>query len=212
MPQTQEKGYLASVVGLSGAGKSTAIRGVRNILTGAGISSASFHDRTSDPESAKLDELLHTTDLSPEARMHLIIAARRQIIDRQIIPSMQQHDVTITDRYYPCTIAYQAYGERLDRQLVGQAAISAAHGALPNRIFLLDIPGEFVPQRIAQQHSAPQLFDDAAVEFHGRVRQGYLDQAEADPETFVVVDGLAPREQVAQHIAGIIHGDLSGLL
>jgi dTMP kinase len=199
--------YLASVVGLSGSGKSTAITGTRALLAAEGITSASFHDRTSDPESAKLDSLLHTADLSPEARMHLILAIRRQVIDRQIIPSLSQHDVTITDRYYPCTIAYQAYGEGLNRNIVTQAAISAAQGALPNRIFLLDLPGPIAKLRMQARAEPQQIFDAEAVAFHERVRHGYLAQAAVD-ERFAVVDALSSRETVAQFIADTISYDL----
>jgi len=200
--------YLASVVGLSGSGKSTAINGARSLLARSDISSASFHDRTSDPESAKLDVLLHSTDLSPEARLHLLLAIRRQVIDRCILPSMRQHDATITDRYYPCTIAYQAYGEGLDRDMVTQAAISAAHGALPDRVFLLDVPAAIARQRMSARGGPQQIFDAAELSFHTRVRQGYLDQA-MDNEQFVVVDGLAPEQEVAQFIADTIRHDLS---
>ena len=199
--------YLASVVGLSGSGKSTAITGARALLAKEGVTSASFHDRTSDPESAKLDFLLQTADLSPEARMHLILATRRQVIDRQITPSLRQHDVTITDRYYPCTIAYQAYGEGLDRNMVTQAAVAAAHGALPNRVFLLDIPADVAKQRMQARAEPQQIFDAEELAFHARVRQGYLDQAAAN-EQFTVIDALTSRETVARFIADTISYDL----
>lgn len=201
--------YLASIVGLSGSGKSTAIAGARALLTQEGLTSASFHDRTSDPESAKLDAVLQTADLSPEARLHLLLAIRRQVIDRQIVPSMRRHDVTLTDRYYPCTIAYQSYGEGLDRETVSQAAIRAAHDAIPDRIFLLDIPAAIAKQRIAERGGQPQIFDTAAHAFHERVRHGYLEQAATD-ERFVLIDGLTPRTEIAQFIADIIQRDVRG--
>ena len=174
------------------------------------LSNASFHDRTSDPESAKLDRVLHGTDLSSEARMHLILAARRQIIDRQIIPSLRQNDVTITDRYYPCTVAYQAYGEGLDHELVAKAAVNAAHGAIPEKIFVLDVPAEVAVERMTARGEAQQIFDDEQLSFHGRVRHGYLEQARADRGRFEVIDGLAPRHEVAAMIADIINSDLRG--
>src|SRR5438132_555813 len=103
--------YLATYEGLSGSGKSTAAAGVQKLLAEAGLTSALFHDRTAYPASAEIDRLLHEQDLSPMARMYAIIAARRQVVDRQILPSMETHDITLTDRKYYSTIAYQAYGE-----------------------------------------------------------------------------------------------------
>jgi dTMP kinase len=161
----------------------------------------------SDPESAKLDAVLQTADLSPEARLHLLLAIRRQVIDRQILPSMRQHDVTITDRYYPCTIAYQAYGEGLAYELVADAAIGGAHDALPDRVFLLDIPAAIAKQRMTIRGGQSQIFDAAEEAFHERVRQGYLEQA-AKSDQFVVINGLAPREEVAQFIADTIRRDI----
>lgn len=203
-------GYLASVVGLSASGKSTAIKGARALLLERGLSNESFHDRTSDPASAKLDRILHDTDLSPESRMYLILAARRQIIDRNIIPSLSTNDVTMTDRYYPCTVAYQAHGEGLDRELVARAAISAAHGAIPQKVFVLDVPAETAMLRMQERNDAQQIFDDEQVTFHERVRQGYLSQAYEERERFMVIDGLAPRHEVAAMIADVISHDIRG--
>jgi dTMP kinase len=200
--------YLASVVGLSGAGKTTAISAARVLLANEGISSASFHDRTSDPESTKIDSFIHSADLSPEARMHLIIAARRQIIDRRIVPSMQRNDVTLTDRYYPCTIAYQAYGERLDLDTVARAALLGAHDALPNRIFLLDVSASVAKERMRIRGDSHQIFDAEPNAFHERVRRGYLAQADAN-ESFTVLDGTAPKMVVARAITNRILRDLT---
>jgi dTMP kinase len=200
--------YLASVVGLSGSGKTTAISGARTLLAAEGISSASFHDRTSDPESLKIDSLIHSADLSPEARMHLILAARRQVIDRRILPSMQRNGVTFTDRYYPCTIAYQGYGEGLDLGTVTREALLGAHDALPNRVFVLDIPVSVAKERMRLRGERPQIFDAEATEFHERVREGYLTQAN-DDESFTVLDGLASKTVVARAMANRILRDLA---
>jgi dTMP kinase len=199
--------YIASVVGLSGSGKTTALQAVTEKLSDAEVSSEVFHDRTAHPASQKLDEALHRVELSSEARMFLILAARRHIIDELIIPSTRQNQVTLTDRYTPCTVAYQGYGEGLDIGYVQTMTDRAAHGARSSRVFLLDIPADMAIRRMQQRGEANQIFDHSALAFHERVREGYLAQAEID-ERFVVIDGLASQESIRDHIEAKILADI----
>jgi dTMP kinase len=199
--------YLASVVGLSASGKSTAIRNTSGLLAEESLEVASFHDRTTGVVSQEINSFIHERRVTPWARFYMFLAARRQIIDRYIIPGMQKNDVVLTDRYYPCTVAYQAYGEGLDKAIAEPAAISAVHGALPTRVFFLDISAEESHARMRDRDEVPQIFETETLQFHQRVRQGYIDQAEEN-EHFTTIDGTLPPEVVASTMAGIILADL----
>ena len=195
-----------SVVGLSGSGKSTAIAGAQERLAQVGLTSAAFHDRKGAPECLPIDKLIHTTPLSPESRMYIIVGLRRQVIQACIEPSLEEDDVTFTDRYYPCSIAYQAYGEGLNRDMVRATALQGVEGFMPSRIFFLDIPPALAIARMALRGEAPQIFDEEAEPFHARVRQGYQDQAK-ESETFYTVDGTLSKQRVADIMAGVILND-----
>jgi dTMP kinase len=108
--------YFAAFVGLSASGKTTAIEACRQNLTNEGMRVAAFHERKSDPECILVDEFVATNQnrLSPESRMNLFIAIRQIAVRNVIKPSLAVNDVTLLDRFWPCTVAYQAYGEGLD--------------------------------------------------------------------------------------------------
>lgn len=199
--------YLASVVGLSGSGKTTVTREVSSELAEHDLCVASFHDRTTGFASQKIDSLIQGETLSPEARFYLFLAARREVIDQYIIPAMQHNDVVLTDRYFPCTIAYQAYGEGLNRDLVASMSIRASHGAIPNKVFVLDVSPEESQARMANRGENPQIFDSERLAFHGRVRQGYLEQASDNPN-YMVINGTLPVAEVTSIIGQSILHDM----
>lgn len=198
--------YLVTIDGLSGSGKSTAIATVSESLRNHGFSVHVFHDRLGEEAAAKLDAVQHNLNLSPKARLYFMLAVRRQVIDAAIIPSFAEDDITITDRYYPSTIAYQAYGQRLDVQEVTQLALQAAEGAIPDLLFYIDVPAETALKRMAERGTATQVFDAEQAAFHHRVRQGYLVQAQSDSKA-AIIDGTKQPEQVANAILqGILEG------
>ena len=143
------------------------------------------------------------------ARMHLIIAARRQVIDRRILPSMGEHDVTLTDRFWPCTVAYQGFGEEQNLDAVRQAAIRGVGEALPRRIFVVDVPGALAVERMVARGGPMQIFDDRAAAYHEQVRQGYLSMAQEESGLFTVGDGTQPEHRVARMMARVILQDLA---
>lgn len=200
--------YLVTIDGLSGSGKSTAIASVSAALKQHGFRVHVYHDRYGEPTAAKLDAVQHGLDLSPRARLYFMLAVRRQVIDAAIIPSLAKDDITITDRYYPSTIAYQAYGQGLDPKEVTRLALQAAEGAIPDRIFYVDIPGETALQRMAERGTEAQVFDAEKAAFHERVRSGYRAHADTDDKT-VVVDGTLSRDQVATKILQVILQDVA---
>ncbi len=200
-------GYLASVVGLSGSGKSTAIRNASSVLIERGLDVASFHDRKADPISRRINSIIQSRGISPEARHFLFLAARRQIIDEQIIPALQQNDIVFTDRYFPCSIAYQSYGEGLDLNMVTRTAVDATTGAKPDSVFFLDIPVLESRRRMKLRDEIPQALETEKVAFYEQVRQGYLEQAEGRTD-YLVIDGTMPRIDVAKSIASIVLTDL----
>lgn len=191
--------YLVTIDGLSGSGKSTALKTVATKLRSQGLKVHVFHDRLGDPSAAELDEVQHRLYLSPLARLYFMLAVRRQVIDAAIIPSMADDDVTITDRYFTSTIAYQAYGQGLNLDMVSNLSLQAAEGVIPQLVFIVDVPASVALTRMAKRGTSLQVFDEEKKAFHERVRHGYLAQARIN-KTYVVIDGTQTREKVAKQI------------
>jgi dTMP kinase len=199
--------YLASVVGIAGSGKSTAVRGAASLLTQQGIKVAAFHDRKSDPWSRRIDEIIQGGGIVPLARHFLYLAARSQVIASRIRPALSEHDVVFTDRYYPCSIAYQGHGEGLDLEMITASSVAAAADALPNRVFVLDTPVSEAAARMGARGEAPQALEGQGVDFDERVRRGYLAQAEGRSD-YTVLDGRLPPDEIASRVAAAVLTDL----
>lgn len=203
---------MASVVGLSGTGKSTAIESVLETLQAKGLSAKGFHDRLGSKKGRQLDKALQANKntWSSEEILMGFIRNRRQVVDDAILPSLKKNDITITDRYYPDTIAFQGAGENLGVERVAKLAIQSVQDALPNRIFLLDTTVETSLSRMQSRGEASQIYDNESVMFFQRVRECYLHQALSD-QKFSIINAELSKEQVASTIVATILSDIEAL-
>ncbi len=147
--------------------------------------------------------LLHpkNSDLSPMSELFLYLADRAQHVHSVIKPALEQNRIVISDRFADSTIVYQGYGRGLDTEMLLRLNNEAVHGLWPDLTFLLDIEPEAGLERakkrdiISNKHHLEGRFEMEKLEFHKRVREGYLDWAAKHPARFVVLDASpAPNE------------------
>ncbi|MBI2955069.1 MAG: dTMP kinase [Chloroflexi bacterium] len=134
--------------------------------------------------------------ITSRAEVLLFTAARAHLIDQVIRPHLGKGGVVICDRYADSTVAYQGWGRGLD---VGEIAVInrfATGGLLPDLTFLLDVSPEIGLARNQKERRAADRFELEEVDFHRRVREGYLQMARSEPGRWVVVDATLPVEQV----------------
>jgi len=133
--------------------------------------------------------------LAPLAELLLFTAARAQLVSQVIRPALGEGVTVICDRFTPSTVAYQGYGRGLDLALIHQLNRLATDGLVPDLTVLLDLHPEV---RLARKGSTiGDRFDTAPLEFHVRVRQGYLAQAREQPDRWLVLDATQPRRELA---------------
>jgi dTMP kinase len=136
------------------------------------------------------------TGLSPRAETLMYAADRAEHVDSVIIPALERGTVVVTDRYVDSSIAYQGRGRQ---QPVGEVAglnSWATGGLQPDLTILLDLPPAAGLGR--RSVSADRLEAEPA-EFHERVREGFLAQARANPERYLVLDAThSPAELSVQ--------------
>ncbi len=138
------------------------------------------------------------TDVSPLTELLLFNASRAQLIDEVIHPSLEGGKIVICDRYVGSTTAYQSYGRGLDLEIVETINNAATQGLKPDLVVLLDMP---VEKGLARKRTRRQdRFEQEAIAFHQRVREGYLKMAAADPERWLVVDASQSKAKIAQII------------
>jgi dTMP kinase len=210
-------GRFVSLEGPDGAGKSRAAGRLVEHLRARG------HDvtLTREPGGTRLGEQIREillssgpVERSPEADALLFNAARSQLVQEVIRPSLERGEIVICDRFAGSTLAYQGYGAGVDLMALREVEAFAVGGTRPDLVLLLDAPvsvglarrGSGDPAQLTRFEDQSR-HDDA---FHQRVRQGYRMLAEADPERWRVVDANREPEAVDDEVFRLVDEFLEG--
>ena len=147
--------------------------------------------------------------MNPRTEILLFCAARAQIVAQVIRPNLEKGVVVISDRYADSTLAYQGYGHGLSLETLRHILDFATGGLKPDLTLLLDVD---VEQGLSRRHTGGgewNRLDDYEMEFHQRVRKGYLELAAAAPERWQRIDaGLTP-DEVQAHIRRVVGSKLN---
>ncbi|MGZ6317592.1 MAG: dTMP kinase [Anaerolineales bacterium] len=139
----------------------------------------------------QIREVIHdlkNVEMHPRTETLLYQAARAQIVEEVFKPRLATGEVVISDRYYDSTIAYQGYGHQQDLEQVRALVKYATGGLTPDLTILLDVDIETGLKRKTQNGSEWNRLDAYTLEFHQRVRKGYLEMLKAEPGRWAVVD------------------------
>lgn len=158
----------------------------------------------------QIREVIHNLkneEMHPRTETLLYQAARAQIVEQVIKPRLAAGEIVISDRYYDSTIAYQGYGHQQDLEHVRALVKYATGGLTPDLTVLLDVDIEEGLRRKKKDNEWNRL-DAYTVEFHQRVRAGYLEMVRQEPSRWVVVDAGKQWESVQEELRGVIDGRL----
>lgn len=139
---------------------------------------------------------LGNTDMDPRTEILLFCAARAQIVSEVLRPSLDRGVVVISDRYADSTLAYQGYGHGVDLKVLRQILDFATGGLKPDLTFLLDIDADEGLKRRQQGGGEWNRLDAYEIAFHKRVRDGYHELVDLEPERWVRIDGSQAPEKV----------------
>src|SRR5512145_361117 len=160
--------------------------------------------------SEQIRDILHdlkNAEMHPRTETLLYQAARAQIVEQVIKPRLDAGEIVISDRYYDSTIAYQGYGHQQDLEQVRALVKYATGGLTPDLTVLLDVDVEEGLRRKKKDNEWNRL-DAYTVEFHIRVRAGYLEMVKAEPKRWVVVDAGRDWQTVQHQLRKVIVGRL----
>jgi dTMP kinase len=138
----------------------------------------------------QIREVIHdlkNAEMHPRTETLLYQAARAQIVEQVIKPRLALGEIVLSDRYFDSTIAYQGYGHGQDLEQVRQLVRYATGGLTPDLTILLDLEVEIGLQRKKKADEWNRL-DAYTLDFHKRVRAGYLEMVQREPERWKVVD------------------------
>jgi dTMP kinase len=147
---------------------------------------------------------LKNVEMHPRAETLLYQAARAQIVEQVIRPRLAAGEIVISDRYADSTIAYQGYGHQQDLEQVRALVRYATGGLAPDLTVLLDLDVELGLKRKTQDGSEWNRLDAYTVDFHRRVRAGYLEMVSAEPRRWVVVDASQEWTRVQAALQDVI--------
>ena len=203
--------------GGDGSGKTTQLKALENYLTAHGKSCVSSRE----PGGTSVGRLLRRVLLEVGKRritsateLFLYLADRAQHIHEVIIPALEQGKIVLCDRHTDSTLAYQGYGRGIDLQLLRRLNDMASQGIKPDLTLLLDCPVEIGLSRTTQRRSqtaagqSEDRFEREKLDFHERIRAGFLELARAEPDRFRIINAAGSAQAVAEDIKNIIEGEL----
>jgi len=191
-----ETGLFVCFEGGEGAGKSTQSRLLRDWLVARGSSVLLTFEPGDTPVGKELRRIVldpATGELSDRTEALLYAADKAEHVDHVVLPALARGEVVITDRYVDSTLAYQGAGRTLDVAEVEAVARWATADLRPHLTIVLDLAPETGFDRFDER----DRIEGQSLEFHQRVRQGFLDLAAADPDHYVVLDARAPVDEIA---------------
>ncbi len=181
--------------GPEGAGKTTQLRPLADFLRGCGYVVVTTREPGGTAIGDQIRHVLHDTTnvaMSPTAEVLLYAASRAQLVAEVIQPALAAGRVVLCDRYADSTMAYQGYGRGLDRDALATLTAIATGGLRPDLTLLLDLDVERGLARRRDEGEEMNRLDLEAIEFHRRVRAGYLALAAAEPARWQIIDASRP--------------------
>jgi dTMP kinase len=192
--------------GPDGSGKTSQVTPLSDFLTQQGYSVLI----TREPGGTAIgDQVRHilgdlkNTKMNPRTETLLFLSARAQLVEQVIKPHLENDYIVLCDRYADSTMAYQGYGHQNDLNQIKNLINYATGGLKPELTLLLDLDVEEGLIRKVQGREWNRL-DAYSLDFHQRVRNGYLKLAGAEPERWVKIDAGQPAEVVQDAIQQVV--------
>ncbi len=197
-------GAFITIEGIEGAGKSTAINYICEVVNGWGVNPVITREPGGTPLGEQVRKLvLHGSDVpvSDEAELLLMFAGRAQHLHQLIWPALQKGEFVICDRFTDATFAYQGGGRNISEPRIEQLELWLQGQFRPDLTLLLDIDPEVGFKRIAKERGDDlDRIEMESIHFFGRVRQNYLKRAAAFPERFRVIDASKSLKEVEEQL------------
>ncbi len=191
--------------GIEGTGKSTQIKLLASALKKRGLESVITRQPGGSSLGAELRSMLlnaENTQITGQAELFLYLADRAQHVAELVRPSLAEGKAVLCDRFADSTVAYQGYGRGLDPKLLHMLNEVAVNGCWPNLTILLDIDPETGLRRAVSRNMragtcvSEGRFEAESLDFHTRVREGYLTWAAINKDRIKVVDASGNIDEV----------------
>ncbi|MGD8520602.1 MAG: dTMP kinase [Desulfobacterales bacterium] len=199
--------------GIEGSGKTTQIDYLVAFFEKKGKACVT----TREPGGTVIGNMIRAILLDPECKdmdakteLLLYMADRAQHIHALVKPALADGKTVLCDRYFDATLVYQGYARGLDIELIKNLHSTLFEDLKPDVTILLDLPPQVGLQRAWKQINNGQRsnkegrFEEEKLEFHQRVREGYLELANVEPDRFHIIDASQDEQKVRDSIIKIV--------
>ena len=195
------KGKFITFEGSEGSGKSTQIELAQQYLESRGRDVLFVRE----PGGVKISEAIRKIlldpkikDMSDECETLLYMAARAQLVEEVIIPALNNGKVIVCDRFLDSTVAYQGYGSGVDIEIIKNIGKFVTQGYEPDLTFLFDLD---VNKGFARINRPKDRIEQRSIDYHNRVRKGYLEIANNEPDRVKLIDACKSKDEIQSIIA-----------
>ncbi len=201
------RGRFITLEGGEGTGKSTQRQRLVASLQARGLKVLATREPGGSPGAEEIRRLLvegtpDRWDAETEALLHF--AARRDHVQKTILPALEQGTWVISDRFADSTLAYQGYGHGLDHHLFYKLYEMVLESFAPDLTIILDAPAELGLQRAKLRGGSEDRYETMTLAFHQRLRQGFLAIAAREPNRCHIVDATLDEIQVADVVLELV--------
>lgn len=182
-----QKGLFITFEGADGSGKTTQLNNIKSFLEQKGFDVVITREPGALDIGQKIRNILlhHEGVVADRCEMFLFLADRAQHVETFIKPAIEQGKIVLCDRHIDSTIAYQGYGRGQDIDLLKKLNDIAVNGLTPDLTLLFDVSTETAQNRVGNEKDR---MESAGIEFHKKVRNGYLELQKQHPERIKIVN------------------------
>lgn len=200
------RGLLITVEGVEGSGKTTLCERLGQWLGARGLEVVLTSEPDGTPLGSAIRGLFETDGVAPTAltQTFLFMAARQQHVAQVIRPALARGAVVVSDRYADATLAYQGFGGGMELETIRDLNALATGGVMPDLTILLDLDPAEGMRRISDR--ALDAFEKMDLDFHRRVREGYVEIARAEKNRVVVLSAVQPKDALDAAVVRAVEG------
>lgn len=204
------RGRFITFEGGEGTGKSTHAAMVAARLRAFGLGVHLTREPGGSPGAEAIRHVLLSgaaKPLGPEAEALLFAAARDDHLTQVIRPALERGVWVVCDRFADSTRIYQGIAGEVDPRVIQAMERIVVAGTKPDLTLILDVPAEQALQRAAKRRGAGSVdrFEQETLQFHEKLRDGFLLLAASEPDRCVLIDATQPKAEVAEQIWGEVN-------
>lgn len=198
-----KKGLFITFEGADGSGKTTQLNNIKNFLEEKGFDVVVTREPGALDLGQKIRNILLHYDgvVADRCEIFLFLADRAQHVETFIKPAIEEGKIVLCDRHTDSTIAYQGYGREQDVQLLKKLNEIAVNGLKPDLTMLFDVSTETAQERVG---SEKDRMESIGIEFHRKVRNGYLELLKENPDRIKLINANNSIETVFEDAKNII--------